>query len=367
MNLKEIFPIKKKYIYFNSASTGPLPYPSYKKIKEMAEYACFKGEIEFFKILKPAISELRKNIAKFFECKEEEIGFCKNTSHGILLSLLSIPFKKNDNIIVQEDSFPAIRVPAIFLGQKIKFCDFSKDTIKNLKKKVDKNTKVVIIDWVHFYKGYVIDLKEIGEFCKEKEIYFIVDGIQGAGVLPISLSKMPLDFFITGGSKWLLAPHGVGFIYINPETFKKINKNYVGWLSLEWKNFSDFNNLPSLRKGTQIFEEGTFNSLGIFGFNESMKIFVKIGKDKIYERIKNFILEIRKILEIKDFEIIPNINSQISGIISFKSENSYKIYKKFLKNNIIVSFRNEYIRVSPHFFNDKREILKFKEVLGGEK
>lgn len=42
MDLKEIFPIKKKYIYFNSASTGPLPYPSYKKIKEMAEYACFK-------------------------------------------------------------------------------------------------------------------------------------------------------------------------------------------------------------------------------------------------------------------------------------------------------------------------------------
>ncbi len=363
MDFKKLFPIKKKYIYLNSASTGPLPYPSYEKIKEMAKYSCFEGEIEYFKILKPALEELRKNIALFFECRKEEIAFCKNTSHGILLSLLSIPFKKNDNIIVQEDSFPAIRIPSIFSGYEIKLCDFSKEPIKNLKKKINKNTKAVLIDWVHFYKGYVIDLKEIGEFCKEKEIYFIVDGIQGAGVLPLNLSKTPLDFFITGGSKWLLSPHGTGFIYINSETFKKLNKKYTGWLSLDWKNFSNLDDLPLQRKGAQSFEEGTFNSLGIFGFNESMKIFVEIGKNEIYKKVERLILKIRKILEINNFEIIPDKFSQISGIISFKSKNIFEIYKKLIEKNIIVSFRNGYIRVSPHFFNDEDEVLKFEEVI----
>jgi len=329
----------------------------------MAEYSCFDGEIEFFTLLKPVIESLRKNLAFFFGCKGHEIALCKNTSHGILLSLLSIPFRKNHNIIVQEDAFPAIKVPAIYSGQEIRFCDFSKEPIKNLKKKINKNTKAVIIDWVHFYKGYVLDLKEIGNFCKERDIYFIVDGIQGAGMLSISLKSTPIDFFIAGASKWLLGPHGIGFMYINPDTFKKINKKYAGWISLDWKDFSNFEEFPPLRKGTQLLEEGTFNSLGVFGWNESMKIFVKMGKREIYKRIKNLIVHLRNIFKELKFEILPEETSQPSGIISFKPPDPEKVYKKLLKNNVIVSLRNGFIRVSPHFFNDKEEIKKFEKIL----
>lgn len=363
MNIRELFPIKDKFVYFNSASTGPLPKPAYEKIKEMAKYTCFDGEIEYFNTFKPTVESLRKNIAFFFGCKRDEIALCKNTSHGILLSLLSIPFRKTNNIVVQEDAFPAIKIPAIYSGQEIRFCDFSKEPLKNLKKKINKNTKAVIIDWVHFYKGYVLDLKEIGNFCKEKDIYLIVDGIQGAGVVPLTLNKTPVDFFIAHSAKWLLGPQGIGFMYINPETFKKINKKYAGWISLDWKNFSDFDNLPPLRNGAQLFEEGTFNTLGIFGFNESMKIFVKLGKREIYKRIKSFVLYLRKTFKDLKYEVLPEQSTEVSGIISFRPDKPEKMYKKLLENKIVVSFRNGFIRVSPHFFNDKEEIKKFEKII----
>lgn len=363
MEIEKLFPIKKKCIYFNTASTGPLPRPSFEEIKKMAEYECFEGEIDYFLMVKPVVENLRKNIALFFGCKKEEIAFCKNTSHGILLSLLSIPFRKNHNIIVQEDAFPAIKIPAIYSGQEIRFCDLSKDTLKNLKKKVNKNTKAVIIDWVHFYKGYVLDLKEIGNFCREHDIYLIVDGMQGAGAVPINLNKTPVDFFITHAPKWLLGPRGIGFIYVNSDTFKKIEKKYAGWISLDWKDFSDFENFPPLRKGAQIFEEGSFNTLGIFGFNESMKIFVKLGKREIHKRIKKLVLKLRGILEKFKFQILPEYSSDISGIISFKPEKPEEIYKKLLNNKVIVSLRNGFIRISIHFFNDEEEAEKFKKIL----
>lgn len=363
MDIKKIFPIKKKCIYLNSASTGPLPLPAFEKIKEMAGYECFEGEVDYFSVIKPTVENLRKNIAFFFGCKKEEIAFCKNTSQGILLSLLSIPFRKNHNIIVQEDAFPAVKIPAIYSGQEIRFCDFSKEPLKNLKKKVNKNTKVVIIDWVHFYKGYVLDLKEIGKFCKEQGIYLIVDGMQGAGAVPINLNRTPVDFFITHASKWLLGPRGIGFIYINSETFKKIEKRYAGWISLDWKNFSDLENFPPLRKGTQIFEEGSFNTLGVFGFDESMKIFVKLGKREIYKRVKTLVLKLRRMFEEFKFNVFPQNSFEISGIISFKPENPEEIYTKLLSKRIVVSFRNGFIRVSPHFFNDEEEIENFRKIL----
>jgi len=275
-----------------------------------------------------------------------------------LLSLLSIPAKKNSSIIVQKDAFPAIKVPAIYSGFNVIYADFEKDPLKELRKKINKNTVAVLIDWVHFFKGYMNDLKLIGDFLKEKEIFFIVDGIQGAGVIPLNLNRLNVDFFSSHSAKWLLGPQGIGFLYIKKETFKKINKRYVGWISLDWKSFSDFNNFPSLRKGAQIFEEGSYNSPGIFGFNENIKLILKFGKFKINKRVKKLKAKLRKEFEEMGFEILPyrEEGRYASGIISFRSKNSDKLFNYLTKKRISISYRNGFIRVSPHFFNDEKEI-----------
>ncbi len=360
MNFKKLFPVKQKIVYLNSASTGPISKPAFEKMKEACRISMCTGKLDFFRDLLPVLEELRRNLSEFFGCKKHEIGFIKNTSQGILLSLLSIPFNKNSNIIVQKDSFPAIKIPALYSGHKVIFCDFSKDPVKNLKNKINKNTKAVLIDWVHFYKGYVLNLKEISDFCKEKGIFLIVDGIQGGGVIPINLNELKIDFFITQAAKWLCGPRGIGFIYVNSETIKKLNRNYIGWISLNWKNFEDFSKLPDLRKGAQVFEEGTYSEILVFGFNENIKILKKYGIKNIYKKVKNLVNILRKALMELNFEILPErVNETISGIISFKAPDSVGLFKKLTHKKIIISLRNNYIRVSPHFFNDKEEIKYF--------
>ena len=275
-----------------------------------------------------------------------------------MLSLLSIPGKKNSSIIVQKDAFPAIKVPAMHSGFNVIYADFEKDPLKELKKKINKNTVAVIIDWVHFFKGYVNDLKLIGDFLKEREIFFIVDGIQGAGVIPLNLNRLNVDFFSSHSAKWLLGPQGIGFLYIKKETLKKINKRYIGWISLDWKNFSDFDNLPPLRKGAQIFEEGSYNSPGIFGFNENIKLILKFGRFEVNKKIRELKKKLREEFRKMGFEILPIRENKryVSGIISFKGRDTDKLFNYLTAKKISLSFRNGFIRVSPHFFNDEKEI-----------
>lgn len=338
---------------------GPLSLPAYNSIKKCLKTFLYRGKLDYFKELVKVREELRKNLAKLIGCKKEEVAIIKNTSHGILISLLSLPDKKNSNIIVQKDAFPAIKIPAIHSGYRVIFADLSKEPLKEIKKKINKKTLAVLIDWVHFFKGYVNDIKTIGEFLKEKEIFFIVDGIQGAGVIPLNLNNLKIDFFIAHSAKWLLGPPGIGFMYINTETFKKIKKKYIGWLSINWKDFSNFENLSNLplRKGAQIFEEGSYNSPGIFGFNENLKIIINFGKKEINKKIKELKNRLKEEFKKLNFEFLPKKEEKyVSGIISFKSKKNHELFEFLKYQNISISYRNGFIRVSPHFFNDKKEI-----------
>ncbi len=355
MNFYELFPVKKEYVYLNTASTGPIPLTTYKRLQNLLNQLLLEGDVPF-SCVKDEAQKVKKHLAELLDCKPSEIGLCKNTSHGLFIALTMLPDRKNKKLIVQEDAFPVLKAVARFSNYEIKLCDLRKTPIKALKETLDKNVVAVVVDWVHFYKGYVLNLKEVGDFLKERDIYFIVDGIQGAGIVPISLDSLKVDFFVAGSSKWLLGGEGMGFLYIKEDTFKKLKKNYGGWLSYEWKDFYSLNEFPMLRQNASIIEEGTYNIFGMFALSESLKLLCKIGIKNIYAKVKELVTYLRDKLE--EFEVEPKDNELPSGIVAFRCSDSEKLFEKLKANKIIVSLREGFIRVSPHFFNEKEEIDK---------
>ncbi len=47
-------------------------------------------------------------------------------------------------------------------------------------------------------KRMVTDLQMCSEFCQTHDIVFVVDAIQGLGVLPIDVKKVHIDFLVSG-------------------------------------------------------------------------------------------------------------------------------------------------------------------------
>ena len=88
-------------------------------------------------------------------------------------------------------------------------------SFEKLKRAVTRRTRVVCLSWVQFFNGYRIDLSQLGAFCREHDIYLVVDGIQGMGVEPINLKHLPVDIFTSGCQKWMLSPQGCGFFYLS--------------------------------------------------------------------------------------------------------------------------------------------------------
>jgi len=366
---RKLFLATEKYNYLNHASTGPLPLPAVKAISDLAKKYSEQGTIEWQEYEEMSNST-RSLAAKLVGASSDEICFVQNTSQGIIYAIGSINFKKGDNIILMQDAFPTNAYPFNFLLPDVeKRYVTSKELIDNpdcILKLIDKRTKAVSLDWVNFLNGIRIDLKYISQICKERNIYLIIDGMQGCGAVKINLREIQPDFFSSAAPKWLLGPHGIGILYVNKNTLPKLKPFNLGWLSADWNNFYDIKTPRKLKTSTARFEEGTKNYLGIVGFKESLNLFDEIGIDKIESQVLDLTDYLISKINNPEVEIITPLNrNSRAGIVSFKKKNidSMELYKNLKEKNIICSLRDGYLRISPHFYNTTQELDRLVEII----
>lgn len=356
--LNQLFPVKKKFLYFHFAADGPLPTTARDAVCEALAEKSMEGMMAVPKQI-AVYEDIRRELSILFASQQENFAFIKNTSEGVLLALLALDIKEYENYIVAADAFPTTirmmennckgEMRKIKINSPVPVQDQLSDVI-------DKNTRAFVLDWVHFFTGKIIDLDAITQLARTRNIFTIIDGIQGAGAVSIQLDNSGIDFFVSGGHKWLLAPQGTGFIYAAPRVWEKIQRRSFGWLGYNWGDFSDFDIEPELRDGAAVMEYGTRSYTAAVGFRECLKIINSLGIKNIEahnQKLKNFFIE--NILK-KGYTTI--INEKSASIVPFKPPNTDpKIKLKELEmKKVRLGLRNGYIRASFHFINHQQEV-----------
>lgn len=366
------FPFTDKVIFFNHASFGPLPRRSWNATQEY--YSCLRLEkIENMdKVAFRKLDEIRVLIADMIKAKPEEIAFAPNTSYGLNVAAWGLDLKPGDKILLSDVEFPANVYPWTNLRQKGVTIEFIPSRnrcfdMDNFVKAIDSKTKVLSLSFVQFFNGFKNDLKVIGEICEEKDIFFVVDGIQGMGCLDLDVKECKIDLLSGGGQKWLLSSLGTGFFYLSSQAKRGIKPSFFGWMGVDWKlDFSDLlrydlTPFPQVRK----FEIGTYPYSLIWTMHSSLKLLSEVGIENIERHnlaLLDFLIEH---LKEKNYHIESSLNAHHrSSILSFSGRNTEGLYKELRRHNIIVSFREGSIRVAPHFYNTADEMKRLTELLG---
>jgi selenocysteine lyase/cysteine desulfurase len=366
------FPFTDKLIFFNHASFGPLPQRSWEATEEYYQYLRLEKVKDIDKIAFQKLDEIRVLVAEMIKAKPEEIAFATNTSYGLNVAAWGLDLKPGDKILLPDVEFPANTYPWTNLRQKgvgvefVPSTDRCFDTDKFVKA-IDAKTKVLSLSSVQFFNGFRIDLKTIGEICQEKDIFFVVDGIQGIGNLDLDVKECKIDLLASGAQKWLMSSLGTGFLYLSSEAKKKITTSFFGWMGIDWKlNFSDLlkfdlEPFPSARK----FEIGTFPYAGIWSMHASLEMLSEIGTKNIEDHNSALLDLLIEHLKKKKYRITTSVDAlHRSSILSFSGDNIEDLHRKLRKNNIIISLREGSIRVAPHFYNTQDEMEKLIGLLG---
>jgi cysteine desulfurase/selenocysteine lyase len=365
------FPFTKNVTFLKHASFGPIPQRSWEATQEYYRYLSVEKTEDIDREAFKKLDEIRILLAKMIHARPEEIGFVTNTTYGLNIAAWGLDLKSGDEVLLPDVEFPANVYPWTNLKQKgveVKFVPSRNGffDIDNFVKAIDGKSKVLALSSVQFFNGYKNDLKTIGEICQQKDIFFVVDAIQGVGAVDLDTSKLQIDLLSCGGEKWLLSSLGTGFFYLSSSAKRKINPVFFSWLSVDWNlNFTDvmkydLHPFPSARK----FELGTYPYSLLWTMHSSLQLLSEVGIKNIEKHNLQLLDLLIGGLREKGYPVTSSLEKEHrSSILSFSGKNIRNLYEKLLKRSILVSLREGSIRVAPHFYNTEEEIHRLIEML----
>lgn len=359
MAFREGLPILDNKLYLDHAAMGPLHNDVVDCLNKFHVQRQTEGP-DFNKWW-DTVDETRGLIADWIQAKPKEIAFLWNTSAGINLAAQGISFAQGDEVIIPDKEFPANIYPWLALqeqGVDVKVVPFKENklTAEDIIEAVNEKTKVISISWVSATNGNIIDLEKLGDFCKDNNILFVVDAIQGFTTRELDVSKIHVDVLVSGFYKWAMGPDGVSFVYVNEKAMDKLRLPWVGWASME--NPFQYEQIEyQLSNDARRYETGNMNFSAIYGVKKALNILHPMQAD-IYERVCELTEHLRNGLDaIPGVKLMSPTESK-SGITLFTGRNVEDI----LSQNISVNYRAG-IRVSPHFYNTEAEINRLLNCL----
>ena len=106
-------------------------------------------------------------------------------------------------------------------------------------------------------------MKEIGELCRSKKIFFHTDAAQAIGKIPVNVNDLNIDLMSISGHK-LYGPKGIGAIYVRRRPRVRIEAQISGGGQVDFrKPLTIISNTVRSREPVQTFKKGRSSSLGL--------------------------------------------------------------------------------------------------------
>ena len=284
-----------KLVYLDNAATTKM---SKRVIEEMTEsfeeiYGNPSSTHTLGQKAKAVVENARHIVAKNLKVEAKEIVFTSGGAEGnnlVIKGFLKQNKDKGKHIITTKIEHSTVLKTFESLekqGYDVTYIDVTKDGIidvEKLKKAVRKDTALVSVMFVNNETGVIQPIKEIGEFLKEKEIFFHTDAVQAIGKFEIYPKELRIDALTVSSHKFY-GPKGTGFVFIDKKY--NIEKEIFGG-SQERNRRAGTENVNGIL-GTGVALEEIYEKMEVI-FEHEKKI-----QEYLEEKLKNEIGRIQKV------------------------------------------------------------------------
>ncbi len=315
------------------------------------------------------IEQSRRQAANLLHADPDEFAFVPNTSCGLSLVAHMVPFAPGDAVLYDETDFPSNRFiwECVAKRKELGLTPIpythapGRNLVESLQRLDLSRAKLLTLSAVSYYTGYRHDLREAGAFCRERGIYLCVDAIQAVGAVEVDLSALPdVSFLACGGQKWLHGPVGSGFIFVRKALLDRINMPMAGWASVDKAGHFNAEYVKWI-EGAARFEAGLPDIAAIAGLGRNLELYNGFGIGAIAQRVHQRATTIFEALRHQPVRLLnPEHHHSGSGIVAFEldsRERAEALDAVLKEKKIIVTRRENYFRVSPHFHTTERAIV----------
>ncbi len=360
-------------IYLNAAGYGPLPERTRATLSEFNDLRR-RGALRDAD-LTSTLTAARASAARLIGCSAAEIALAPNTQVALNVAANAVLERahERDVILISAGEFPANVYPWLALQQH----GFTVELIPAdergcpredvmLDRVADGDVAAISVSFVQFASGFRADLHALSRVCRDYDTLFVVDAIQGLGAVPLDVRETPCDLLACGGQKWLCSPWGSGFTFIRDGLLQSFEPTYPGWLSFQ--STADYRSLTSyeyvFHDDGRRFETGSIAFQDQLGMSISIDVLLEQGIDNIRQHILSLQEPILQWAAARDVEIVSDLTPERrSGILCIRPHDAVAAHVALMEADVVCAFRENSIRLAPHYYNTRDEINRVLAVL----
>jgi cysteine desulfurase / selenocysteine lyase len=392
-----LFHLDKHHLWVMHCAEGPVPRAGMRVARAFMQKELQPWEVRWEEDFQGIPTAARAEAAALLDGRPEDISLSPTTSTGLVTLAQGFPWHLGDEVLAPLGEFPSNAWPWLALRPRgVGFREVplweghragagaweseppktTSDPETRLIEAIGPRTRILALSWVRFQDGFKLDLQRLGGACKDRGVHLVVDGIQGAGTVPVNLEG--LSAFATGGHKGLLAPQGMGFLWTE-EQFRQSLSPSGTWLAVEEAtNFArpstDFDR-AWLADGRAL-EPGGPNLLQASTLLESMRLINEVGIPVIAAHVA--LLQARLLDALEDSSWRPEVErlrpllreGRLGAILALHhggkgQESLNRLLKAGYHQGVFASVREGYLRVAFHGYHTEADVDRVATWLRG--
>jgi cysteine desulfurase family protein len=184
----------------------------------------------------------------------------------------------------------------------------------DVRQAVTPKTRLIALTHASNVLGTVQPINEVGHLARERDILFLVDAAQTAGVVPVDVQAMFIDLLAFPGHKSLLGPTGTGALYVGPRA--QLRAWREGGTGGDSKQELQPAELPHFLEG------GTPNVLGAVGLAAGIRYIQERGMEAIHRHELALTERLRgRLREMTGYEVLGHDDPKRRvGTLSLRNE-----------------------------------------------
>lgn len=367
--VQHAFTVDRTLINFNNGGVSPSPRVVQEAMRRYLEFSNSAPVYTMWRILDPQLESVRRRLALNFGCDMEEIAITRNASEALEICQFGLDLKPGDEVLTTNQDYPRMlttwRQRERREGITVKKISIpvpapSLDRIAELfEQNITARTRVIHFCHITNLSGQIYPVKKICQLARARGLEAIVDGAHAFAQFPFKHADLDCDYYGTSLHKWLLAPHGTGFLYMRRAKIPKL------WSLMG----SEEQNAANIRK----FEEiGTHPAANALAINEALDFHEGIGAERKAARLRFLFHRWAKRLEgQKGVKILTSFDPRQScglALVNIEGVDPVKLASHLqseyrIITTVIKHAEFEGLRVTPNIYATLREVDIFAEAM----
>jgi kynureninase len=352
---RDRFPILEHTTYLINHSLGAMPAAAEERVAEYAQTWKQRGIRAWAEGWWEMPLTVGDQIGRIIGAPPGSTVMHQNVAvaEAIVLSCFQPVDPHRNRVVYEEGNFPSVRY--LYQAQSELEVVVVPDD-RAIVEAIDERTLLVPITHVLFKKAEIQDVGAIVRRAHEFGAHVVLDAYQSAGIVPLDVTALNVDFAVGGSVKWLCGGPGNGWLYVRPDLAQVLEPAFMGWQA----HARPFGFEPELEyaQGAARFLTGTPNVPALYAGTAGYDLIEEVGVERIRESSIRQTQLLIDLLDDAGFEVgSPRQPARRGGTVTVRTPEFEAVHKELAERQILCDFRPDAgLRLGPHYYTTDDEL-----------